>query len=368
MKPVSLTLFALLTSCTSIDPVLPPPEWVRLETEPAQDRQDDISLIDSETGWYVNSVGRIFKTGDGGRSWSRLVDRKGTYWRTIHFIDGRRGFAGNLGTGAIEGFRTVMSSAEFRNLDENAAITDPTWIYETLDGGLTWTPAEGVPRGPGGICSMSSVRDASGRPIVFAGGRVTGPARLFRWTEGGGWESIDLAGLCGMVLDVAFLDERNGVVCAATGADPAVSFASMLRTADGGRTWSEVYRSNRRGESVWKCSFPTPDVGYATIRPFPPDPKATLRYIVKSVDGGRTWKELFLIDDFYARPQGVGFLTADHGWVGTTTSGFETRDGGESWARVNMGRSINRIRVLPAPGGGHVVYAIGQDLFRMKVD
>lgn len=176
-----------------------------------------------------------------------------------------------------------------------------------------------------------------------------------------------LTAQCGMVLDIHFLDRENGIVCAATESDPAKSNASILRTVDGGLTWREVYRSTRPGESVWKCSFPTREVGYATIRSFNPDPKATGRFVLKTIDGGRTWKEIPLVDDFYSRPQAVAFLTADHGWVGTTGLGFETRDGGESWFRVDLGRSINRIRILESPHGGHVLYAIGQDLYKLRL-
>lgn len=344
-----------------------PPRWERLETEPAKDKQDDICFVDSNTGWYVNSIGKIFKTTDGGRSWSAQLNRQGTYWRSILFLDARRGFAGNLGPGAIEGFRSVMATGDFENLNREVDITDPTLIYETADGGKSWTPARNVPKGPGGICSMSSFVDPAGRATVLAGGRVTGPPLAFRWTEARGWESMKLPPQCGMVLDLLFLNAETGIVCAATDGDPAVSRASVLRTEDGGLTWSEVYRSARAGESVWKCHFPTRDVGYATIRSFVPDPKPALRYVLKTEDGGRTWREIILTEDLDSRPQAVAFLTPERGWVGTTSGGFETVNGGETWMRADLGRSINRIRIVKSAGGGTVIYAIGRDLCRLRL-
>jgi photosystem II stability/assembly factor-like uncharacterized protein len=170
-----------------------------------------------------------------------------------------------------------------------------------------------------------------------------------------------------MVLDIAFVDAQTGFLCAATEGDPARAFASIWRTEDGGQTWTETYRSERPGETVWKCSFPTRDVGYATIRSFSADRDQTERFVVKTIDGGRTWEEILVVDDYDSRPQAVAFLTPDRGWVGTTTQGFETRDGGASWTRVDLGRSINRIRIVSHPEGGQVLYAIGQDLCRLRL-
>ena len=361
-------VLVLLAGCSTYCPVDtdPEPHWERLPTEPAQDRQDDVSFVDEDTGWYVNSLGKIFKTIDGGTTWKTVVNMPGTYWRAIAFLDARHGFAGNLGPGAVEGFRTVMTAADFENLNRQVTVTDRNLIYETRDGGATWKPVPDL-QSPGGICSINVLVDGVGRKSVWAGGRVTGPARVFQWTGGERWETWNLATNCAMVLDVHFFDKNMGIVCAATEADPAVSFASILRTENGGATWTEVYRSSRRGESVWKCSFPTRDTGYATIRSFSADPASTERFVVKTVDGGRTWKEILVVDDFHSRPQGIGFLTADRGWVGTTSLGFETRDGGASWTRVDLGRSINRFRFIRSRKGGTVVYAIGQDLCRLRI-
>src|SRR5688572_10989152 len=133
----ALVLFLLASvGCTSA-----PAVWEKLETEPAQDRPDDITLIDAETGWYVNSLGKIFKTGNGGSSWVELLHKPGTYWRSILFLDAHRGFAGNLGPGAIQGFHSVMTLSEYENLNREVRIDDPNLIYETTDGGRTWTPA-----------------------------------------------------------------------------------------------------------------------------------------------------------------------------------------------------------------------------------
>ncbi len=82
--------------------------------------------------------------------------------------------------------------------------------------------------------------------------------------------------------------------------------------------------------------------------------------VAKTVDGGNTWTELPLTRDFAVREFGVAFLDEQVGWVGATTTGFETRDGGKTWAPVNMGKAVNKIRLLDGTG-----YAIGTDVYKL---
>jgi len=74
---------------------------------------------------------------------------------------------------------------------------------------------------------------------------------------------------------------------------------------------------------------------------------------------------LNVTDDAQWVPYGINFLDEMHGWVGGSTGGFETRDGGESWQRVNMGLATNKIRFVKRPDGRVAVFAIGQNLYRL---
>src|SRR5206468_5940967 len=128
-------------------------------------------------------------------------------------------------------------------------------------------------------------------------------------------------------------------------------------------TWQRVYTSARPFELSWKVSFPSRNVGYVTVQNYNPDKSVTRRVVAKSVDGGKTWSELPLADDFAVREFGVGFADENTGWVGTTTTGFETRDGGKTWTRVQMGRAVNKIRIVP-DGEHYVGYAIGLEVWK----
>jgi photosystem II stability/assembly factor-like uncharacterized protein len=166
---------------------------------------------------------------------------------------------------------------------------------------------------------------------------------------------------------VHFVSEQVGFFCGASSAEVQASTAIILRTGDGGRTWSRVYEGSRTFELTWKMSWPSATVGYVTVQSYNPDTTASQRYVARSVDGGLTWRELPLVDNAAVREFGVGFVDENRGWVGAVPNGFETTDGGASWSPVQMGNAVNKVRVIPRPGGGHIVFAIGVELHRLDL-
>jgi photosystem II stability/assembly factor-like uncharacterized protein len=360
----------LLTACTtfpttSASPAVAPPApritlspnatWQKLDTVAYRGKQDDIVFINPDTGWYVNGAGKIYKTTDGGKTWVEKLSKPGTFFRTIGFVDDKLGFAGNIGTDYFPG------------------VTDTTPLYQTLDGGDTWTVVGGID-GPvvKGLCAIDIIKTRfinagvlDTRTVIHAGGRVGGPAFLMRSLDGGkSWKSQDLSAHTKMILDVKFFNENEGIVMGASDTDTAQSNAIIIATKDGGATWKRVYQSTRPYELTWKASFPTRKTGYVTIQSYNPDKTASQRYVAKTTDGGETWAELPLVNEHSVRQFGVGFADERTGWVGTSNGGYETRDGGATWTFVDMGRAVNKVRIVQAPGTqmGFVAYAIGVDV------
>lgn len=337
-------------------------DWETLPTPAYPGKQDDIVFVSPDEGFYGNGQGKVFHTEDGGRSWQLVFSRPGTFVRCLGFVDAKTGFLGNVGTDYFPG------------------VTDETPLYRTDDGGRTWAPVEGLDA-PGlkGLCAIQVLRwpiidagVAGERTLLVAGGRVGGPPWLLLSEDvGTSWRAIDLSEHCGMVLDVRFFTDRIGLVAAASSSDVAESHGLILRTEDGGETWERVYESKRPFELTWKMDFPSRSVGYCTVQSYDPDPASSRRYIARTRDGGRTWRELPLIDDVSVRPFGVGFLDEVTGFVGATPHGFVTRDGGTTWAPTDMGNAVNKIRVLPFDADGDGVaegaraYAIGVQVQRL---
>lgn len=327
--------------------------WTKLPTVAFSGKQDDVHFVDENHGWYANGDGLLYRTTNGGDAWEEVLSMPGTYWRAIGFVDENVGFLGNIGTDYFPG------------------VTDETPLYKTTNGGTTVEPV--VTDGPAvkGLCAVDVQRVEfinagvlEERVMIHAGGRVGGPAWLLRSLDGGEtFSTIDLNDDMAMITDVRFLSETVGFVVGGSSANVAASNAVILKTIDGGVTWTEVYRSERPYELIWKISFPDLDHGFATVQSY--DTANTQQRIVSSTNGGALWRERNLVVNANAREFGIGFISSTTGWVGTAAGGFQTIDGGASWTPVAFGNVVNKIRIVRALAGGFVAFAIGKDLYKL---
>ena len=331
--------------------------WQRLTTEAYPGKQDDIFFVNARVGWYGNGAGKVFRTDDGGDSWAKTWEKPGTFVRCLAFLDEKVGVLGNIGPGYFPG------------------VTDSVPIYRTEDGGTTWTPVTAIEGAPVvGLCAFDIVQvpfinagNLDHRPRIVGVGRVGGPT-AYIWSDdrGASWKQGRIPEIGAMAFDVLFLDEKRGFIASATSGDVSTSNALILATEDGGSTWNEVYRSTRPFETTWKFSFPTAEVGYCTVQSYNPDPAASKRFIAKTTDGGRTWREIPLTDDHAVREFGIAFLDPDTGWVGAMPHGFVTTDGGATWHKANFGNAVNKIRLLRTDAD-ITGFAIGTQVHRLRL-
>ncbi len=330
--------------------------WRKLNTAFYPGKQDDICFINEKEGWYVNGYGNIFHTRDGGLSWEKQLEKKGTFFRCIAFLDSLRGFVGTVGT------------------DYFPDVSDTIPLYGTADGGKTWKPVSY--KGPyvKGLCAIDVVKEqfinhgkTDYRYHLYAVGRVGSPANLMvSHDEGKTWTSESMMKDCSMLFDIKMLNTSTGFACASSDADVEKSNALILKTTDGAKTWKKVYQSNRPFETTWKASFPTDKVGYVTIQFYNPDENIKQQRVAKTTDGGNTWQEINLVEDPGAREFGIGFIDENHGFVGTMNSGYETKDGGKTWEKINLGKACNKIRIYRDAIGKVYGYAIGVDVLKAE--
>ena len=326
-------------------------EWELLSGSPrATGRLDDMAFIGADTGWVIDSGGIIYKTTDGGESWSRLIHDETNFgyrvlFRSIAFANESVGWVGNLGSSS--------ASPNYLKI-----------LHETRDGGLTWTDITSriTGRRPAGLCGMWVVSEN----LVFGVGRYgLGPSTLLKTTDGGRtWISKDMTDIAGVLIDVYFFDEQRGLIIGSTApADGALDAwgdldtvnAAVFMTSDGGETWTIVHRTNRLHSWGWKISFPTPSTGYVSVQ------GKNGSMVLKTTDGGYTWFETTLADGVGG--SAIGFITEDFGWIGGNATARST-DGGVTWENAGWGRMLNRIRVL----GDTLAFASGDRVYRYRRD
>jgi len=115
--------------------------WQLLQSSPSNgQKQDDVFFLNRNLGWSVNGSGRIFKTTNSGQTWVRKLDKPGTYFRCIGFVDSLTGFAGNIGP----------------NYFPN--VTDSQPLYKTTNGGEDWEAVNTLTGPlPTGLCAIQVI-------------------------------------------------------------------------------------------------------------------------------------------------------------------------------------------------------------------
>src|SRR5260370_17391407 len=145
MKPIIAlfaSILAVVVSYRAAGQLVTAPQWRTLATEAYPKKRDDIVFADGQTGFYGTGKGKLYRTQDGGQSWHLVWSNRGTFIRSLGFIDTRHGFLGNLGAGLVN-------------------ITDATPLYETKDGGVTWEGAKIGSAAIPGVCSIDILKSRS---------------------------------------------------------------------------------------------------------------------------------------------------------------------------------------------------------------
>jgi photosystem II stability/assembly factor-like uncharacterized protein len=339
--------------------------WRPTNADPAASRYDDVWFRTAQLGWAVNSNGQVLNTTDGGANWAEQFHDETLYLRCIGFATASRGWLGTL--------------------------TPGRQLFDTHDGGETWSPVGDLPpHAPSRVCGLSVVNES----VVYASGTnypfpavPDRPPRMMKTIDGGAtWNAWDMTAHASLLVDTYFTSAERGWVVGgksqpvAAGqrrcqvpSDRSDIMPVVLYTEDGGQSWVDQLAGIRAelslGEWGWKIFFLNDQVGFVSLENF------CEGAILKTTDGGQSWRRLTVNDpQKNANLEGVGFVDADHGWVGgwgsaDFGSGFTsgTVDGARTWGDANeTGRFINRFRFLRDPDT--VGYAAGRTIYKYSAD
>ena len=287
-------------------------------------RFDDVFFLNENLGWAANGYySGVYKTTNGGANW--ILQTTGGmlgsahYFRNIEFLDENIGFLGTL-------------NQKF---------------YKTTDGGTTWNLVTNLTPNPNAICGL----DCVGTSTIYGCGAYFTPAYIIKSTDSGNtWQYIDMSAYANALVEINFIDENIGFVSGnnATG-------GVILKTIDGGITWTQLLNTGTNGDYVWKLQVlnSNNNVIFGSVEAVSPNPGR----LAKSINGGLTWS---FTNAPESEIQAVGFVNENHGWMGGHTTGFyETLDGGATWINSGIGNNLNRIFFI-----GNIAYASGTAIYK----
>lgn len=339
------------------------PVWTQLPRSPGPNniRHDDIYFTDPTNGWATQN-NDIYRTTNGGVTWTTNLILAGTHFRSISFANPLDGFAGNLGPNSYD-----------------ANVTNRNVIYRTIDGGVTWSNMDGFSEaGMQGLCTFY-VLDSQ---HIYGAGRVRGPAFVISSSNGGtNWtiQNLTASNVMNGIMDIYFRDTNNGWVVGMDTNQYTLPpyYGRIAHTTNGGASWEVQVTTSIANCYFWKMSWPSTNVGYVSLQQ---NGSYSNLVFYKTTDGGNTWISNGIPEtsiglytngyNFYV--QGCGFVSTNEGWIGgasglpTYTNSFlHTTNGGVTWSPAGFNDTffVNRIRFLSptlgfASGGNLYIYSV----------
>ncbi len=253
-----------------------------------------LDFVDPENGWlFVAALlqsksplseprrDALYSTSDGGVHW-RLVSTNawsftpapltsGCPWGAPVFISLTTGFMVNPD-------RTYEAGKT-----SNCPVPNHTSLHVTHDGGVTWQ-FQPLPTQFGASPTSPEVLDAPDFVDQLHGFLVLQSSLLATSDGGSSWEVRSLPGETSDV-SISWLDARNGAAFVIT---PGSSNVPLYRTRDGGATWSPVQTnlpSQTSDGSIDGLYFVDQNTGFA----FRQMETGGYSLLLKTTDGGHTW-------------------------------------------------------------------------------
>lgn len=218
----------------------------------------------------IADSGRIFRTRDGGRTWSQrfMSLRKGSFFDAIRFWDARHGIA-------------MSDPVDGRFLIVTTSNGGDSWQEMPIDRMPLALASEGAFAASGSCLAVYGDRD-----VWFVTGGAT-VARIFHSPDRGrSWAVYETPLRAGTasegIFSVSFRDAKHGVIAGGDYQKPTVGGRNLALTSDGGATWMLVDSASAPSGFKSAVAYVPGTAGRKLVA-------VGLNGTDESIDGGRTW-------------------------------------------------------------------------------
>jgi photosystem II stability/assembly factor-like uncharacterized protein len=210
-------------------------------------------------------------------------------------------------------------------------------LLQSMDGGATWQTASHFRMNSQQFVNAFDCLSPTTCIVgVWHYGRPQAPSILRAADGGKSWQSVHLAGLLG----ISALVCPTTVVCYAIGASSSGS--PLLRSGDGGKTWSG--NGLRAPKALWAIACPSEDTCFGTATTC-----TGCWGVFLTTDGARSWKQVaknpagHLPGDIACPSMATCYALATSGSNAYNTSVVGTANGGKTWSVHHLPDSASRL-------------------------
>jgi uncharacterized repeat protein (TIGR02543 family) len=298
--------------------------WIQL---PMYDGGVSILAVDPvhSSTLYATTAGGLFRSKDSGATWTAINGR-------FSSVPDYFGIVSDFSNMTCFAINPKSPSTMFAGTNEG--------VFRTVDGGTTWTECGTIPAQSAQPAINSIAIDPLTPTTLYVSTNGYGVFRSVN--NGGSWKGINS-------------DLTRNQICWEIAVDPkrpttvyAVTQSHVCRSIDSGATWTTLGKGSTLEEVSYLAIDPlTPTTLYAIgyVNSF------SRRVILRSVNGGSTWKALSMHIDSAARVELViGSKTSSTLYVRTDNSVLLSTDRGDTWKAIGAGlanKTVNSIAIDP---------------------